>query len=178
MKLMYKKIPKTKKLAASFFVMVLMGVGIFMFGVGSVGLIAAPVIAQFIGVIFLTTGIYIMSTKVLKEMVYSISLTDREVSEEEIALGGNRAKYDFIVAQHKGFRDIVNVRVGLDEVTEAVEINRLNRAEYRKADKNKKRYAYDTQFAPARQLRVQVNDDIVLFLTYDKELLELLNKKF
>ena len=119
-----------------------------------------------------------MSTKVLKEMVHEIRPTDREVSEEEIISGGNRAKYDFIVSQHKGFRDIDNVRVGLDEVTEAVEINRLNRAQYRKKDKTKKRYSYDTQIAPARQLRVQVNDDIVLFLTYDEELMALLNKKF
>ncbi|MBQ7357875.1 MAG: hypothetical protein IJW65_03985 [Clostridia bacterium] len=175
---MYKKIPKTKKLAASVFVMVLMAVGIFMFGLGSMRLIVAPVVAQFFGVVFLTTGIYIMSTKVLKEMVHEIRPTDRDVSEEEIIAGGNRAKYDFIVSQHKGFRDIVNVRVGLDEVTEAVEINRLNRAQYRKKDKTKKRYSYDTQFAPARQLRVQVNDDIVLFLTYDEELLKILNKKF
>ena len=105
---MYKKIPKTKKLAASVFVMVLMAVGIFMFGLGSMRLIVAPVVAQFFGVVFLTTGIYIMSTKVLKEMVHEIRPTDREVSEEEIISGGNRAKYDFIVSQHKGFRDIVN----------------------------------------------------------------------
>lgn len=175
---MYKKIPKTKKLAASIFVMVLIALGIYIFSLGSMRFIPAPVIAQFFGVIFLVSGIYIYSTNVLKEMIYQITPTEREVTEEELALCGNRAKYDFIVSQHKAIRDVVNVRVGLDEVTEAVEINRFNRAEYRKKDKKKKRYSFDTQFAPARQLRVQVNDDIVLFLTYDEELLGLLNKKF
>ena len=175
---MYKKTPKTKKVAASIFVMVLIAVGIYTFSLGSIRIIPAPVIAQFIGVVLLTTGIYIYATKVLKEMVYQIIPTERGVTDEEIAVCGPRVKYDFIVAQHKAIRDVVMCRVGLDEVKGAVEINRLNRAEYRKKDKKKKRYSYDTQFAPARQLRVEINDDTVVFLTYDEELLELLNKKF
>ncbi len=175
---MYKKIPKTKKLAASVFVMVLIAVGIYSFSLGSMQLLPVPVIAQFFGVVFLISGIYIYATNVLKEMVYQITPTEREVTQEELAVCGPRAKYDFIVAQHKAIRDIVMCRVGLDEVKGAVEINRLNRAEYRKKDKKKKRYSYDTQFAPSRQLRVEINDDTVVFLTYDEELLELLNKKF
>lgn len=175
---MYKKIPKTKKLAASIFVMVLIAVGIYGFSLGSMQLLPAPVIAQFFGVILLVTGIYIYATKVLKEMVYQVSPTEREVTDDELAICGPRVKYDFIVAQHKAIRDVVMCRVGLDEVKGAVEINRLNRAEYRRKDKKKKRYSYDTQFAPSRQLRVEINDDTVVFLTYDKELLELLNKKF
>ena len=174
---MYKKTPKTKKTAAVIFSMVLTALGIYAVMIGGVRAVPLPLLAQFFGVVFIITGIYIVSTKVCKEMIYAVIPTEREVSEEELASCGPKAKYDFIVAQHKGFRDIVNVRVGFDEVTEAVEINRTNRAQYRQKDKKKKRYSYDTQFAPARQLRVQVNDDIVLFLTYDEELLKVLNKK-
>lgn len=175
---MYKKIPKTKKLAASIFVMVLMAVGFYAFILGGMDAIAIPLIAQFFGVIFIVTGIYILATKILKEMIYQVTPTEREVTDEDIEIYGPRVKYDFIVAQHKGFRDIVMCRVGFDEVKGAVEINRLNRAEYRAKDKRKKRYSYDTQFAPARQLRVEINEDTVVFLTYDEELLKLLNKKF
>ncbi len=175
---MYKKIPKTKKVAASIFVMVLIAFGIYGFSLGSMQLLPAPVIAQFFGVVFLVTGIYIYSTNVLKEMVYQITPTEREVTDEELAICGPRVKYDFIVAQHKAIRDVVMCCVGLDEVKSAVEVNRLNRAEYRKKDKKKKRYSYDTQFAPSRQLRVEINDDTVVFLTYDEELMGLLNKKF
>ncbi|MBE6548046.1 MAG: hypothetical protein E7667_04105 [Ruminococcaceae bacterium] len=172
----FKIIPKTKKLVASVFVMVLMAVGIFAFMMGNMKAIPMPVISQFLGVIFIITAIYILATKILKEMIYQVSPTDRVVTQEEIELCGPRARYDFIVAQHKGFRDIVMCRVGLDEVKEAVEINRLNRAKYREIDKKKKKYSYDTQFAPARQLRVVINDDTVVFLTYDEELLKILNK--
>ncbi len=174
---MFKKIPKTKKGMAILFVMLLLAGGIFGFFMGSAEFIPLPIVAQFLGVCFIVTAIYILSANVLKEMIYTVCPTEREVSEEEISLCGRRARYDFIVAQNKGYRELVLCRVGLDEVKEAVEINKLNRGKYRAEDKVRKRYNYDTQLAPSRQIRVRVNDDIILFLTYDEELLKLLNKR-
>lgn len=174
---MYKKTPKTKKGAAAAFVMILMAVGFYAVMLGGARAVPLPVLAQFFGVMFIVAAICILSGKILKEMIYAVVPTEREVTDEEIYICGERAKYDFIIAK-KGLRNIIMCRVGLDEVKEAVEINRLNRAEYRKKDKTKKRYSYDTQFAPSRQLRVQINDDTVVFLTYDEELLRVLNNKF
>lgn len=174
---MYKKTPKTKKTAAVVFVIVLMAVGFYAVMIGGARAVPLPVLAQFFGFMFIITAIYILSAKILKEMIYAVIPTERDVTDEELEICGERAKYDFIIAK-KGFRDIVVCRVGLDEVKEAVEINRLNRAEYRKKDKKMKRYSYDTQFAPSRQLRVRINDDTIVFLTYDEELMKILNKKF
>lgn len=174
---MYKKTPKTKKGAAVAFVMILMAVGFYAVMLGGARAVPLPILAQFFGLTFIITAICILSGKILKEMIYAVVPTEREVTVEEIDICGERAKYDFIIAK-KGLRNVVMCRVGLDEVKEAVEINRLNRAEYRKKDKKMKRYSYDTQFAPSRQLRVRINNDTVVFLTYDEEFLRVLNNKF
>ena len=172
---MYKKTPKTKKGMAILFVMLLMAVGLFGLFMGSAEFIPAPWLSQFIGIVCVLTSMYIMFTKIFKELVYEVCPTDREMTEE-LKEKGRRARYDFVISQNKGIREIPLCRIGLEEVKEAVEVNRFNRKQYREEDKNRKKYAYDTQFAPYRHIRVLVNENTVIYLTYDEELLKILNK--
>ena len=172
---MYRKIPKTKKAASVFFVIVLLGVGLFLIFMGGIRLLPLPILAQFIGISCTVAAVFILSQRTLKDFTYEIATTERDVSEEEILRCGERAKYDFLVYERRGWRDIAVCRVGLDEVRSATEMNPANKKEFKRLDREKKRYTYDAQFAAWRRLRLQINDDTVVYLTFDRELFDILN---
>lgn len=173
---MYKKIPKTKKFAATVFVTVLLGVGIFMIFMGGAEILPLPGLAQFLGVICFVAAIFILSQRTLKDYTYEIAKTERVVTQRELDECGEKTLYDFLIYERKGWRDITVCRVGLDEVKEAVEITPKNKSLYKKSDANKKRYTYDAQFAPWHRLRILINDDTVVYLTFDEELYDILNR--
>lgn len=174
---MYKKIPKTKKTAATLFVIVLLGVGVFSLFMGGVRILPLPMLAQILGIGCIVAAVFILSQRVLKDFTYEIAKTDRNVSEREVELGGEAAYYDFLIYERRGWRDLTVCRVGLDEISEAVELTPKNKSEYRRLDKTKKRYTYDAQFAPWHRLRVVINDDTVVYMTFDAELYEILRNK-
>lgn len=176
---MYNKKPKIRNVFAVICVMVLLGTGLYSMFLGSIDLLPVPpIVLQALGIGMIVAAVYILSARVLKEYVFVICETEREVSEDEIITRGERAKYDFIIYEQHAMRQIPVCRVGLDEVILAEEMNVKNRAAAKRADREakRKRYRYDATFAAARQIRVHVNDDIVMYITYDEELLRLLKK--
>lgn len=176
---MYSKKPKIRNVFAVITVMVLLGTGLYSMFLGSIQLLPIhPIILQALGIVMIVAAIYILSARVLKEYLFEICETERHVSDEEIAERGVRARYDFIIYEMHATRKIPVCRVGLDEVLLCEEMNVKNRAAAKRADREsgRRRYRYDATFAAARQLRVHVNDDIAMYITYDAELLGILRR--
>ncbi|MBE6535275.1 MAG: hypothetical protein E7677_01450 [Ruminococcaceae bacterium] len=140
---MYKNTPKPKNTYAKIVSLVSLLLGSALFVMSNSGMIAAPAIAQLLGLFLMTAAIYIASVFLLRQYTFEV---DENPSGEEREL-------DFTITERKGNRDITVCRIGLDEIIMAREVNAQNKNQVSAERKKMKRYAYDTTFIAAKKNR-------------------------
>ncbi len=165
---MYKNTPKPKNTYAKIVALVSLILGALLFIMANSNIIAAPAIAQILGLLLVTLSIYIASVFLLRQ--YTFSVEPNPSSDER--------ELDFTITERKGNRDITVCRIGLDEIVLAREVNPQNKKIVNTERKKMKRYAYDTSFFAPKQIEIVSKfdgEDISILITYDEELLKILS---
>ena len=163
---MYSKIPTTKNTAGKIIALCSIIAGVALFGLGSVKDIPLPALAQLLGVIFLTFGIYVVSAYLLREYLFEIKESNRHRED---------APPDFVIYQKHGVRQALVCRIGFEEIDEIRKVTPENKKSVNEERKKLKRYTYDTQFAAQWFIELK-NEEFSILLTYDEELFDTLKR--
>lgn len=165
---MYSKTPNVKNTTGKIICFCSTVAGVALFALGSMKHIPFPWLAQLIGAVFFTLGIYIMSAFLLREYVFCVKESNRH-SED--------AAPDFVVYQKHGVQMAAVCRFGFDEIDEIREVTPENKKAVFDGRKKLQRYTYNTQFC-ARYFIEICSDGISVLITYDEEILAVLKKYY
>ncbi len=171
---LYKKIitPKNKLGKITALLLLLCGAALFIMANGS--FIPFPAIAQILGLLLLTASIYIASVYLLKQFTFMIVRNEKEGGEL-----ADRDKYDFIITEKKGMKDMKVCHLTLSDIEAVRVVDAKNRKEVNEERKKLRKFSYNTEFAAHRAIEVMAQVDgerYSIFVSYDEELLELFLK--
>ena len=166
---MYKTTPNPKNTYAKILSLIslLLGAGLFIFA--NLDAVDYPAVPQLLGIIFLTSAIYVASLFLLRRYTYSIDINTASENDE----------LDFIISERKGNRDITVCRIGLKDIVAAREVNAQNKKAVKNERKKMARYTYDVSFIAPRRIELICKigeDDLSVLVTYDEQLLSELNR--
>lgn len=145
---------------------------------GNVAFIAFPAIAQTVGIILLTTAIYIAACFLLRQ--YSVSIDKNSCEEGEV-----KDQFDLVIKEQKGKRYQKVCHVGLNNILSVEQYNNASKDERRMEKKRSKergdnyRYIYDTRFKTGQRIviRCQTGEYIsAVYLCFDEELYRILRE--
>lgn len=88
-------------------------------------------------------------------------------------------QYDLIVTEAKGKRQIKVCHIEMSDIKKVRIITPENKKAVKSERKDAKRYTYDTQFAPNRQIEIKAeidHEDYSIILSYDEEFLAALSR--
>ena len=137
---------------------------------GQIGQFVA--LAQLLGVGLLGASIYIASAYLLR--VYTFSVEPSGKAGDELPL---EERYDFLITERKGNRDVKVCHLGLGDITNLRVVDPENKKQILEERKNKKRFTYNTEYAASRQIEVAAtidDEDYSILITYDEELFRVL----
>ncbi len=164
--------PKNRFGKISALLCLLCGAALFILANGS--FIPLPAIAQLVGIILFTASIYIASVYLLKQFTFAVERNSNE--DEELS---ERKKYDFIITEKKGIKDMKVCHIGLCDIQSVRIVDVKNRKSVRAQRKKMRRFAYNTEFAAGREIEIiaLIDEELYsIFVTYDEELFELLSR--
>lgn len=164
---MYKNTPNPKNTAGKLTALITLIIGAALFGLSYTNMIKPAWLSQIFGLILVAVAIYIASVYLLRRYTFIIEASDTDTSVA-----------DFIITEQKNNRDITVCRIGVDEIISARVVTPQNKKTVAEERKSMKRYSYDTQFAPNRQIEIvaQYEDEkLSIIVTYDEKLLNILN---
>lgn len=171
---MFKKIIKHKNTAGKISALLCLIVGAALFILAGNGLVAIPALAQLISICLLGASIYIASAFLLREYTYAIEGNMHIVEDDDIS-----KQYDLIVTEAKGKRQIKVCHIEMSDIKKVRIITPENKKAVKSERKDAKRYTYDTQFAPNRQIEIKAeidHEDYSIILSYDEEFLAALSR--
>ena len=165
---MYKKTPVPKNTAAKISALLTLIGGAFMFIMVGGENIPLPLLAQTIGIVFLTFSVYVAVAFLLRRYTFILEMVSKEDGENDC---------DFIVKELKSNREIRVCHVSVKDILFIREVDAKNKKSVDRDRAKKKKYTYDTQFCAAKRLEIAIKydgEDISLLVTYDEELLNAL----
>ncbi len=176
-KTMFKKTIVPKNRAAKVSALLTFIGGAFAFIMASGGAIPYPVVAQFIGIVFFTYAIFVVSAYLTRRYTFIVESVSGAAEDGEGA-------YDLIVyevgAKIKGAVGTVDKKICHVSVKH-IEFIRVVDAENKKAVAKERRkmdrYTYDAQFMAARRIEIVIKnggEEASMLITYDEELLRAL----
>ena len=174
---MFKKTISPKNKAAKITALLTLICGAFLFIMASGNAIPLPWIAQLIGIVLLTSCIYITSAYLVRRYTFLIEPVSG-ASEDGVGA------YDFIIyevgAKREGAsgrvdKKVCHVSVQHIEFVRVVDVENKKTVSKERAKMDK--YTYDVQFAASRRIEVVIKnggEEASMLLTYDDELLSAL----
>ena len=152
--------------------------GGFSFALGNVDFIALPVVAQAIGVLLISTSIYMATAFLLRQ--YSVSIDKNSASEGDV-----KELYDLIIKEQKGKKVQKVCHVGLANIF-SVELYDASKKSERREEKKRwqaenggLRYIYDTRFSAGQRIvvRCDVGDHrCSIYICFDESLYRILSE--
>ena len=133
-------------------------------------------VLQVIGVLFVGFSIYIAIAFLLRQYCFSIQLNDAENADAPLS-----QRYDFIITEKKGKRDLKVVHFGMQDLTGVRIVDEKNKNQVAEERKPLKRYTYNTEYAAKRLIEVRAaldGEEYSILITYDEELFKALQGFF
>ena len=168
--MIYQNTPNPKNTYAKILALVSLLLGAGLFIVSNLNILDAPAVPQLFGLILITVSIFVASLYLIRQYTFSIDLNPTSETDE----------LDFIIAERKGKRDVTVCRIGINDIVAAREVNAQNKKQIAEERKKMKRYVYDTTFIAPRRIELICKldeDDYSILITFDEQLLEILNKR-
>ena len=172
---LYNKTMKHKNTAGKITALLLLLAGAAVFIMASNLTESFVSIIQFIGVILIGISVYIATAYLLREYTFSVSQANLKGGESFAE------SFDLIVYEKKNNRDVKACHFSMSDLTRVTVVDPKNKKQIAKERKNMKCYTYNTQFAASRYIEVRAtltDEDYSILLTYDDELLRVLNDFF
>ena len=135
-----------------------------------------PALAQLAGLIFMTFSVYIAASFLLREFTYYVEPCDREVDSDD-----PKDRYDLIIKEFRSRREIKVCHVYMNQITSIRTVEAGNKKQVMEERKGSKRYTYNSEFSPARQIEICAlidDEQYSILIAYDEELLLVLESFF
>ncbi len=171
---MYKNTPTPKNFVAKMYALILLLGGFVLFVSANYLNYHFPWLIQCIAIVLIGASIYLASAYLLRRYTFSVEDSEKEDYDGEIV-----TTYLFRITEFKNNRNITLCLVETRDIKLCRTVTPENRKKVKTERKAKKRYTYDTAFAAPRQLELQMHvddEDISMLVTYDPELVGVLNK--
>jgi hypothetical protein len=167
---MYEYTPALPKRRERLIAILLLFLGVCLFGFSQVNGIPYPIIYQFLALCALTATIILVSCYLMRHYVYSIVPRD----------GGSETDApDFVVTEYYGRRISVVCRVSLDDIEEIVPITKQTKKEIKQKQKGRLFYDYTADLFSQNRYLLLITDGEHCFcarLLADETLLKCLQK--
>ena len=167
---LYKKTLCPKNKAGKISALLLLLGGFASFFLSNADLIALPSLAQTLGVVMIAGAIYIATTYLLREYTVSVELSRDGGSKES-------PEYEFRIDERRSRMTYTVCRIWLSEIEQVRVMTPKNKKQIKTERKKKKRYRYDTTFAPSQRIEIiaRIDDEeLSVLVTYDEDLLKAL----
>jgi hypothetical protein len=132
----------------------------------------AASVLQVICVLFIGISIYIAVAFLLRQYCFSIMQSNTEDTDLPPS-----HRYDFIITEKKGKRDIKVLHFGMRDLTSIQIVDEKNKTQVAKERKPMKRYTYNMEYAAKRLIEVRAvldEEEYSILITYDEELLKIM----
>lgn len=167
---LYKKTLRPKNKAGKIIALLLLLGGFAAFFMSNAGIIAIPALAQTLGIAFIASAIYIASVNLLREYTFSVELSRDGGTKES-------PEYEFRIDERRSRMTYTVCRIWISEIEQVRVMIPQNKKQIKTERKKKKRYTYDTTFAPAKRIEISARidgEEISVLVTYDDDLLRVL----
>jgi hypothetical protein len=129
-------------------------------------------IVQCVGVLLIGASIFIASYYLLRSYTFSVEMAKAE-EDESFA-----EQYDLIITENKGNRHFKVCHLSVSDISAVRVVEPDNKKQIQSERKRMKRYTYNTEYAPSRQIEIVAtvsDEELSILITYEEDLFRVLN---
>lgn len=130
-------------------------------------------LVQCVSVLLIGASIFIASYFLLRSYTFSVEMAE---AEEDASFA---EQYDLIITENKGNRHFKVCHLSMSDVKSVRVVEPDNKKQIQSERKRMKRYSYNTEYAPSRQIEIVAtvsDEELSILITYEEDLFRVLNR--